>query len=315
VTDRQLADAAWAEFIQADRPWSAVKGYSRARLASTHWGKGKAYLDMIGRNNNPAPPAVVPRPTDQPYFVWNTVSNVQDLRDGDGGRMTDTTLATMPSGVSSVIKVLVSDALDSSVGGDASFGTTGNLNESWITEGADSWQSCWMLIPDGTNVNYPGTWTHSVISSGWNTFFEYHEPAIAPRSIHIGAWGSDPPVWQFACAGGSTAAPTDMWVRGDTLVYNTWQHHVIHMHWSKNHAGYAEWWIDGAAQMSRTSIPAYDPEGIGVANNFPTAWDLAGTFKAPYYQTGHYRGPSRPDVDTTYIARVMVGPTRISVEG
>ncbi len=59
MTDKELAAAAWNEFKQADRPWSQVAGYSPSRLSRTHWGKGKAYLDMIGRNVV-QPPAAPP---------------------------------------------------------------------------------------------------------------------------------------------------------------------------------------------------------------------------------------------------------------
>lgn len=58
---RKLADEAWAEFQQVDRPWTAVSGYSPERLAKTHWGKGKAKLDMIGKNV--VNPPSVPLPT------------------------------------------------------------------------------------------------------------------------------------------------------------------------------------------------------------------------------------------------------------
>lgn len=55
----KLRDDAWGELQQVDRAWSKVAGYSPDRLAKTHWGKGKALLDMIGKNN-PIPPATVP---------------------------------------------------------------------------------------------------------------------------------------------------------------------------------------------------------------------------------------------------------------
>lgn len=63
MTDRELADLAWKEFQQVDRPWSAVAGYPPAKLAKTHWGRGKGYLDMIGRNVVAPPAAPLPPPS------------------------------------------------------------------------------------------------------------------------------------------------------------------------------------------------------------------------------------------------------------
>lgn len=247
------------------------------------------------------------------YLSWNRVSDIPDLRDGDRGRLEDVTLPVMPPGASSVIRANVTDLLDSSVGGDGSYGTTGNRNEPWAREGTETWISMWMLVPNGSDSRFPGTWRHAPISSGWNTFLEFHEPGIASRSTHFGAWGSDPPVWQMSHAAGNPAAPTDRWVR-DTqpIVFNQWQRWVIHVYWHRS-AGYIEWWIDDrqiVGRQSRTVLPSG-----GTADSYPTLWDVGGTPVGGYFQAGHYRGPSRSEADTTYLSGVTVGPTRASVGG
>jgi hypothetical protein len=244
---------------------------------------------------------------------WQEVADIPDLHDGDNGRLTDATWFGRQA-----IKATVSDALDSSEGGDGSYGTTGNLNEPWITEGADCWIRKQIYIPEAT-------WTHSIISSGWNTFLEFHEPGgIGNRSTHFGAWGSDPPVWNLSAAGGDTTSSsthTDVWVRDDQPIeYDTWIDWLIHIHWSKDEAGYIEWWIDDRQVVSRTSPNVlFGVEGFGItpefADDYPTAWDHGGVFKAPYFQVGHYRGPSKEDVEETYFSDVMVGTTQESVGG
>jgi hypothetical protein len=259
---------------------------------------------------NPPPPP--PEPVGNIYLAWDRVSDIPDLHDGDNGRLTTVTLGSMPSGVSQVIRVSVTNAGDSSGGGDGSYGTTGNLHEPWITEGSETWTSFYYLIPDGNDGTYPGSWQHSVISSGWNTIHEYHEPGnIAPRSLHFAIWGSDPPVWQLTSAGGNTSAPTDVWVRGDQIQYNVWQRHLIHIKWSRANAGFIEWSIDGSPQVTRSSANLVP--GPSIANNFPTAWNHNGSFVAPYFQAGHYRGPSVARTDTTYMAKIRVGSTMESV--
>ena len=247
------------------------------------------------------------------WLTWSRVSDIPDLHDGDRGRLADVSLPVMPPGSSSVIRANVSDMLDSSGGGDGSYGTTGNRNEPWAREGTDTWISMWMLIPNGSDSRFPGAWRHAPISSGWNTFLEFHEPGIAPRSTHFGAWGSDPPVLQMSHAAGSPSSPTDRWVR-DTqpIVYNQWQRWVIHIYWHRT-SGYIEWWVDDrqiVGRQSRTVVPSG-----GTADTYPTLWNVNGVPTAGYFQMGHYRGPSRTDQDTTYHSRITVGPTRASVGG
>jgi hypothetical protein len=150
---------------------------------------------------------------------------------------------------------------------------------------------------------------------------EFHEPAIAQRSTHFGVWGSDPPVLQMAATGGDVNRPTDVWVHdSQPLIMDAWQDWLIHMHWSNGPRGYIEWWVNGRQIVSRTSKNLVsDPSQLGgaggpaLADNYPNAWNQNGSYRAPYFQCGHYRGPSRSDTDITYIADVKSGPTRESV--
>lgn len=47
MTNKELAQAAWAEFAQTTVGWDKVKSYPPDKLAATHWGKGKSLLDQI----------------------------------------------------------------------------------------------------------------------------------------------------------------------------------------------------------------------------------------------------------------------------
>ena len=49
MTDAELRDAAWAHLVQTTVGWNKVKGYSPAKLATTHWGQAKMLLDQIGQ--------------------------------------------------------------------------------------------------------------------------------------------------------------------------------------------------------------------------------------------------------------------------
>lgn len=60
MTNTQLRDAAWAELVQTTVGWNKVKGYSPAKLATTHWGKAKKLLDQIADTPAPTPSAVYP---------------------------------------------------------------------------------------------------------------------------------------------------------------------------------------------------------------------------------------------------------------
>jgi hypothetical protein len=260
-------------------------------------------------------PAVPPPPPAGVYILaWDTYADVPAKYGSDTPyvRVKDVTLATMPPGVTTCMEILADGSDSTSNTGDGTYLlNVGGSPEAWITEGAETWESFYMAVPDGTNPAFPGTWKHSVISSGWNAFYEYHEPGIAPRSTILGAWGSDPPVWQLAVAGGSTSSPTDVWVRGPQIVHNKWLRFLFHWRWSRQNAGYCEAWIDGVPWVTRTSqnvVASWG--GPAVADNYPNAWNVNGATRGGYFEIGHYRGPSRTDVEKTYLAKIRVASTR-----
>jgi hypothetical protein len=201
-------------------------------------------------------------------------------------------------------QVNVTNAPDSSSSGDASFlWDGGSYNLPWLSKGADTWFRMQVLFPDGTNATYPGKFVHSVISSGWDTFMEWHSAPNAGYSTTVGVWGSDPPHLMLRPAGGTMPSQTFAWIRDpNNLQYNHWYDILVHQVFSDDpNVGYIEWWVDGVQKY---------------AAHFPTLTRRTdGTVPAVSLQAGLYRGPSRTDVGTIYIDGVKAGTTRSAVGG
>lgn len=203
----------------------------------------------------------------------------------------------------------VTNAAGSSSSGDASYlWEGGNYNLPWLSNGADTWFRMQVAFPDGTNPAFPGRFTHSVISSGWDMFMEWHSAPGAGYSTYVGVWGSSPPCLMLRVAGGNAASQTMEWIHeraggvDKPLQYNHWYDILVHQVLSDSaSAGYIEWWVDGVQQY---------------AAHVPTiSRTSSGTVPGLSLQTGLYRGPSRTDTDTIYVDGVQAGPTRASVGG
>lgn len=205
-------------------------------------------------------------------------------------------------------RVNVTNAADTSSTGDASFlWTASGYNQPWLAKGADTWFRMQVAFPDGTS--FPGKFTHSVVSSGWDTFMEWHSANGCGYSNMVSVWGSDPPVLMFRPVGGAAdpnqtfkyihekdASGADIPLR-----FNHWYDIVVHFVFNNDPAlGLAEWWVDGALRYSAH------------ISTISTCSD--GQVHPLSYQAGLYRGPSRTDQDTIYIDGVRAGSTRISVD-
>jgi hypothetical protein len=160
-----------------------------------------------------------------------------------------------------------------------------------------------VAFPNGTDLRFPGKFTHSVISSGWDMFLEWHSAPGAGYSSYVGVWGSDPPVLMLRPAGGNVSSQTLGWIR-DTqpLQFNHWYDIVVHQVFSADPStGLIEWWVDGRLLYS-AHVPTLTRR-------------TDGTTPPVSLQAGLYRGPSRVDTDTIYVDGVRAGPTRASVGG
>jgi hypothetical protein len=279
--------------------------------------------ETVTVDNGTVEPPPPPPPTGQIILAWDRYADVPAKYGSNNPyiRVKDITLPVMPPGITTCMEILVDGSDSTSSTGDGTYLLNGGgAPESWITEGAETWESFWMAVPNGTDSRFPGTWRHSTAGSGWNTFYEYHEPGIAPVSSHLGAWGSDPPVWHATVSGGNPSSPNQIWVHCEQMRFNVWQFHLVHWKWSRQNAGYCEWWIDGRQQLGRTTPnQGYGnpnlPPGPQICDNYPNAWNVSGVTKGGYVELGHYRGPSRTDVEKTYVAKFRIGTTKESVGG
>jgi Polysaccharide lyase len=211
---------------------------------------------------------------------------------------------TAPSFGTCAAQVNVTGAAGSSTSGDASFlWDGGNYNLPWLSKGADTWFRMQVAFPDGTNPAFPGKFVHSVMSSGWDTFLEWHSAPNAGYSTMVGVWGSDPPHLQLRPVGGAASNQTFAYIRDpNNLQYNHWYDILVHQVFSDDpNVGYIEWWVDGVQKY---------------AAHFPTLTRRAdGSVPAVSLQAGLYRGPSRTDIGTIYIDGVRAGTTRAAVGG
>jgi hypothetical protein len=209
-----------------------------------------------------------------------------------------------PSAASCGAQVNVTNAAGSSSSGDASFlWAGGNYNLPWLAKGADTWFRMQVAFPDGTNAAFPGKFVHSMISSGWDTFMEWHSAPSAGYSTMVGVWGSDPPRLQLRPVGGVMPSQTFAYIRDpNALQYNHWYDIVVHQVFSEDPSvGYIEWWVDGVQKY---------------AAHFPTLTRRTdGSVPGVSLQAGLYRGPSRTDMGTIYIDGVKAGTTLASVSG
>jgi hypothetical protein len=201
-------------------------------------------------------------------------------------------------------QVNVSSAADTSTSGDASFlWAGGSYNLPWLGKGADTWFRMQVAFPDGTNASFPGRFVHSVVSSGWDTFMEWHSAPSAGYSTMVGVWGSDPPHLQLRPVGGVMPSQTYAYIRDpNALQYNHWYDILVHQVFSDDpNVGFIEWWVDGVQKY---------------AAHFPTLTRRTdGSVPSVSLQAGLYRGPSRTDIGTIYIDGVRAGTTRSSVGG
>lgn len=78
MTDRELADAAWAEATQTTD--SYPRWVQKGKPASSHWAKMKALLDQIGVAPIPTPtPTPTPVPTPTGTLLWSAHHETADL--------------------------------------------------------------------------------------------------------------------------------------------------------------------------------------------------------------------------------------------
>jgi hypothetical protein len=201
-------------------------------------------------------------------------------------------------------RVNVTNVTSTSSSGDASFlWAGGNYNLPWLAKGSDTWFRMQVAFPDGTNAAFPGKFVHSVMSSGWDIFMEWHAAPSAGYSTTVGVWGSDPPRLMLRPVGGAMPSQTFAWIRDtNALQYNHWYDIVVHQVFSDDpNVGYIEWYVDGVQKY---------------AAHFPTLTRRTdGTVPAVSLQAGLYRGPSRSDMGTIYIDGVRAGTTRAAVGG
>jgi len=214
----------------------------------------------------------------------------------------------MPGG-GYMAKCVVTGAADSSQNGDASYlWQGGNYSTPYLSKGSDAWFRFQLLIPNGSDSRYPGNFTHSIISQGWNMFMEWHSAPNAGYSSYVGLWGSDPPVLLFRPIGGVVGMQKGFWIHEKSggvdkpLQYNHFYDILVRQIFSEDPAvGKVEWYVDGVLQYENqmaTLTKRTDGSVPGVS-----------------LQVGHYRGPSRTDVETVYVTGTKVGPTRSSVGG
>jgi hypothetical protein len=77
--------------------------------------------------------------------------------DGSGSRITNNSTVPRPADTSNVFRVVVPGGATSSTGDGSYMVHTGGSGETWVQEGAETWESFYILIPNGTNPSYPGT--------------------------------------------------------------------------------------------------------------------------------------------------------------
>jgi hypothetical protein len=218
-----------------------------------------------------------------------------------------------PSSNGCAARVNVTNQESSSTSGDGSYLWEGNGTNSyqlpWLQNGSDTWYRMQVLFPDGANPAYPGKFTPSVVSSGWDIVEEWHSASGAGYSTTVGVWGSSPPCLMLRVVGGDASNQAMEWVNQQDgtdldvpLKYNHWYDILVHsVYGTTAQTGSIEWYVDGVLQY---------------AAHVPTITYLAdGSVPGVSHEVGLYRGPSRTDTDTIYIDGVADGPSRTSVGG
>jgi hypothetical protein len=205
----------------------------------------------------------------------------------------------------------------------------GAYGNSWEQQGAHTWFRLIFLIPDGSNVNYPGFLNASSgdgVSSPWHIFKEFHKndgasaPGPTSSKMELGqtaminkVLGSQSPGtttiwWSYATdqvqspsngVGGSTGP-----ILGtpEPIVKNHWYDSLHYFEFQPNSTGYSEWWLDG---IKRTQ---------GNYGNIPQRSDTV--VPGLSFQAGIYRDNAVGGThgnETIYIALMASGPTRASV--
>ncbi len=238
-----------------------------------------------------------------PYFVggFETGNLSQWPYLGDANGVSVVRAPTFGSGSAYAAKAVTGDDPDSSNSGDASYVEMNSFEHPWQNDGV-AWHRIEVLFPSGTNPSYPGTFTPSPRSVGWNMFMEWHEQGACPASSYAGVWnnGNGTARLLLRLAGGDPADPTLKWIEdADLLIYDHWYEVLVKMDWSSDpNVGHVEWWVDGKQKFSA---------------HFPTLYKEAnGCLPGVLFETGHYR-KTATWTDTLYWDGVRVGPTRNSV--
>lgn len=314
MTNRELVDSAVAHLkaTKVDYPtWqrNVQRGaYVPKDGSGTEWGKAFSALALV---TDPAPAGTL-------YFDGGfdrgDLSRWIDFHDANMSRIPPGFRVVPNPNGGYMARCDVLGGASTSVSGDASFlWEGGSYSLPWLSDGAETWFLIRVVFPDDTDPRYPGKFVPSVISSGWDTFMEHHSAGLAGYSTCHMVWGSSPPCLMFRpCGGGhpdgatflnlhEKVDPSNRATSPDKpLQFNHEYKIVTRMVFSPDPAiGYCEWWVDGVQQW---------------AGHTPTLNHRAdGTLPGASLQAGLYRGPSRTDQDTIYLADVKAGSTKAIV--
>jgi Polysaccharide lyase len=192
------------------------------------------------------------------------------------------------------------------------------VSNAWEQEGAETWYRVRILLPSGSNPDYPGTF-HPLqpAPSGWNTFVSWHEYRVGGMSPSLGrsTWCRHRAgCFQVKWVGGRGKT---YWVddEAEPLRFDHWYDVLVHVKWSAyEDKGYAEVWVDGRK--------IFGPGIGGVPSTIATLWRHEdGQPAATYLTLGHYRrhprlsGIADYGDDTVYADDLLIGPTRAAVGG
>lgn len=266
----------------------------------------------------PLPPTTA-APTAAPYFTGDFDScNLLQWRDFHDAWLNATPVGFIvratPSYSGCASQVNATNQASTSTTGDASMLWEGDGSNSyrlpWLQNGADTWFRMQVAFPNGADPRFPGKFTPSPLSGGWDIFQSWHAAPGAGYSTVVGVSPSSPPTLLLRPVGG--AAPPnqtfgsvhqqDATGKDVPLKWNHWYDILVRIKFAPTATdGYIEWWVDGVLQY---------------AAHVPTlTYTSTGSVPGAGHEVGLYRGPSRTDTDTIYIDGVVVGPTRASVGG
>lgn len=194
-----------------------------------------------------------------------------------------------------------------------------DFNMPYTQQGRDTWFGIKILIPDGRDPRYPGTFTLSPWSSGWDYLIEWHYQQGSTAYPNVGLYGTGVMIsnlhtvaqsngvtnrpFDFRVVGGVDTGPNTMIFKNPSWIwqYNTWYAMQIRLKFGLDaNTGYVEWWINDVQEWSQALAT------IGKDS-------ATGTVPGVAHEIGLYRGPAADRLDTLYFAEHRIGAARADV--